>query len=499
MGATRLCVTVTGQTMAELRRRRDEVSGADLVELRLDTVADPSAAAALEGRRLPVILTCRPEWEGGHFRGSEEERYRLLQDAQELGAEYVDVEWNAGFTGIVQARGGRGVVLSMHDFQGLPPDLPARARAMRATGAEVIKVAVMAARLTDNLALRSLSAPSQDDLVVIAMGDAGVPSRVLASRFGSRWTYVGNGVAPGQLPLAQLRDEFSFRRISAQTAIYGVVGRPVMHSLSPAMHNAAFKAERIDAVYLPLAAADFDDFLTFADGVGVAGASVTSPFKLAAFERAVESDQLARRLQAVNTLRRGPHGWHACNTDVAGFLDPLEARMPLHGKRVTVLGAGGAARAIVEALNGAGARVAVSARRRERAAEIARRLSCTVADWPPPPGSWDILVNATPVGTVPHVGETPLPGGPFDGQLVYDLVYNPPETALLRDALTAGCDTIGGLDMLVAQAQRQFRWWTGVTPAAGVMRAAARSALQNAAGMRRSPLASEMRQGVDHL
>ncbi len=480
MRVSKLCVTVTGPTMADLRKRRDEVADADIVELRVDTVADPSAAAALAGRRTPVIFTCRPTWEGGQFKGSEEERRRLLCEAQQLGAEYVDVEWKAGFTELLERRAGQGVVLSMHDFDGVPSDLPSRAASMRRTGAEVIKLAVMARRLSDCLPLWSLGRASTAPTVLVAMGEAGVPSRILTRRFGSCWTYAGDAVAPGQLPFTRLRDEFPFRSVTERTAVYGVVGRPVTHSVSPAMHNAAFKAAQIDAVYLPLAAADFADFLEFANALGVAGASVTAPFKVEAFERADECDAISRRIHSVNTLRRSGDRWIGSNTDVAGFLEPLQARMSVRGTRATILGAGGAARAAGEALSSAGAHVSIAARRLQRAEEIAALVGGSVGDWPPLPHSWDILVNATSLGTAPAVHETPLPEGPFTGQLVYDLVYNPPETKLLVAARAAGCRTLGGLDMLVAQAQRQFEWWTGLKPSERVMRGAALRALQGA-------------------
>jgi 3-dehydroquinate dehydratase / shikimate dehydrogenase len=480
MRVSKLCVTVTGPTMADLRKRRDEVADAEMVELRVDTVADPDAAAALAGRRTSVIFTCRPAWEGGDFKGSEDERRRLLCEAQQLGAEYVDIEWKAGFTELLEHRGGQGVVLSMHDFDGVPADLVSRAAAMRATGAEVIKIAAMAHRLTDCLPLWSLGRASTGPIALVAMGEAGVASRVLARRFGSCWTYAGDGTAPGQLPFSRLRDEFAFRGVTERTAVYGVVGRPVTHSVSPAMHNAAFRAAHIDAVYLPLAAADFDDFLQFADAMALAGASVTAPFKIEAFEKSNERDAMSRRTQAVNTLKRSGDRWLGSNTDAAGFLEPLQARMSVRGARTTILGAGGAARTAAEALSAAGAHVSIAARHQARAQKVAARVGCSVGDWPPMPHSWDILVNATPVGTTPAVDESPLPDGPFTGELVYDLVYNPPETMLLREARAAGRRTLGGLDMLVAQAQRQFEWWTGLKPSERVMRTAALRALQQA-------------------
>src|SRR5262252_2467486 len=153
-----LCVTVTAETTAELRARRDAVVDADLVELRLDTVRDPAAAAALDGRRRPVIVTCRPTWEGGSFAGSEEERKRILADALALGAEYVDIEWRAGFDDLIAQTGGRRIVLSSHDFSGVPADLAARAQAMRATGAEVIKIAAQMTSLSDCVPLLDLGA-----------------------------------------------------------------------------------------------------------------------------------------------------------------------------------------------------------------------------------------------------------------------------------------------------------------------------------------------------
>jgi 3-dehydroquinate dehydratase / shikimate dehydrogenase len=484
MKPARLCVTVTADTTAELRTRRDAVSDADLVELRLDTVKDPSAAGALAGRRKPVILTCRSKSDGGFFAGSEEERRALLSEAIALGAEYIDLEWQGSCAGLLEHTGGRRVVLSHHDFTGMPADLRATAQAMQATGAEVVKLAVMASRLTDCLTLRELARQTRVPMAVVAMGEAGLASRVLASWMGSCWSYAGDAVAPGQIEARRMHDEFRFRRIGARTAVYGVIGKPVAHSVSPAMHNAAFRAAHLDAVYLPLAAADFDDFLTFADAAGLAGASVTAPFKVQAFERADECDPVSRRIQSVNTLRRDGARWLGCNTDVSGFLAPLEGLSTLRGARAVILGAGGAARSVSVALASAGMQVTIAARRPDQAEAVAALTGAAAGAWPPPPGTWELLVNATPLGTAPYSTESPLPEGyPLTaGTVVYDLVYNPPHTRLLVDAERAGCRTIGGLDMLVAQAQAQFDWWTGQRPADRVLRdaAAARLAAQRA-------------------
>jgi 3-dehydroquinate dehydratase/shikimate dehydrogenase len=457
--------------MADLRAARDGVTRADIVELRLDGVEDIDVAAALSGRSRPVIVTCRPTWEGGRFDGSEERRHSILRQALEDGAEYVDVEWRAGFEDLI-ARDPRRIVLSSHDFQRVPDDLAARVTAMRQTGAGTIKIAIAAARLSDTLALRPIGADG--NAVVVAMGDAGLPSRLLASRFGSRWTYAGDAVAPGQIPASRMLDEFRFHEVLPTTDIYGVVSTNVMHSMSPRMHNAAFRAAELDAVYLPLRAADFDDFLTFADAMKVAGASVTIPFKLDALRAARTADALTRTVGAANTLRRTANGWEATNTDVQGFLDPLDAVYPgsLKGARAGVLGAGGAARAVAIALVSRGVDVRIHARRPEQAAEVSATSGTGLGEWPPPAGSWDLLVNCTPLGGPAARNESPLPGGPFTGRLVYDLTYGDSESPLLRDARTAGCLTLDGLPMLVAQAERQFEWWTGSRPAEGVMKAA---------------------------
>ena len=345
MTASLLCETIAGDTMADLMAARERAAAADLLEMRLDGVRDLDVAQALHGRHAPVIATCRPAWEGGRFNGSEEERRTLLSSALALGADYVDLEWRAlepfeslrvapikveerhaqggvGFSDLLRANGPR-VIVSSHDFAGVPDDLGARGRAMRSIGAAVIKVAVTPTRLSDTLALREIA--KEGDAVVVGMGDAGVPTRLLASRFGSRWTYGGNGVAPGQMPAARMLEQFRFRTVGASTAVYGVVGHHVMRSVSPVMHNAAFAAAGLDAVCVPLCAADFADFLMFADALGIVGAGVTVPFTLDALRASTRSDDLTRRVGAVDTIRRAHGGWEATIADAAGVVDPTEA------------------------------------------------------------------------------------------------------------------------------------------------------------------------------
>ena len=476
MNQPQLCVTVTAATTAELRRQRDAVADADLIELRLDTVRDPDVKAALAGRRRPVIVTCRPKWEGGSFAGPEEDRKRLLADALAHGAEYVDIEWRALFDDVIAGADPRRVIVSMHDFGGgVPSDLASRLAAMRSTGAAVMKLAVRPARLSDCVTLLELASRegTRNDLVLLGMGEYGVATRVLAGRYRSRWTYAGGLAAIGQLSAAAMIGEYNFRAITPSTALYGLVGGSVAHSVSPAMHNAAFRAMRLDAVYLPLPAVDAADFVAFGKGLGISGASVTIPHKVTLFEHLDEVYAVARRIGAINTVRVEDGRWVGANTDASGFLQPLKDRLTLKDLRVSVLGAGGAARAVAVALASSGCSVRIHARSAAQAEQVAALVAAETGPWPPEPGSWDLLVNCTPIGQLPETAATPVPIERLGGHYVYDLVYNPTITRLLRDAAAAGCRTIGGLEMLVAQAHEQLQWWTGSKVSAGVMREAA--------------------------
>jgi len=234
---------------------------------------------------------------------------------------------------------------------------------------------------------------------------------------------------------------------------------------------------------------DFADFLSYADAMGFEGASVTIPFKLEALEAAAVQDPLAAAVGAANTLRRhdsagssvcgADRPWEANNTDVEGFLEPLEPLFPkgLRGVRASVLGAGGSARAIVAALGARGARVAIHARRPEQASDVAKAFGVATASLPPAPGTWDLLVNCTPLGGSNRRNESPMAGEALDGRVVYDLTYGGGDSALVADARRAGCVVLDGLPMLIAQAERQFEWWTGQRPARGVMQASANQAL----------------------
>ena len=192
----------------------------------------------------PAVRCGRAE----RFTGSEEERHAILRRALALGAEWVDLEWRGGFEALIAERHGRNIVLSMHDFDGTPGDLEGRYRAMRGTGAEIVKMAVRSRSAGEVVRLLRLGRASRSErLVLVGMGPAGVPTRLLPAHFGSCWTYAGEGVAPGQVRLSDMVGRYRFKRTSAATVVYGVAGAPIGHSLSPPMHNAGFEAAGLDA------------------------------------------------------------------------------------------------------------------------------------------------------------------------------------------------------------------------------------------------------------
>lgn len=469
--------------------RAARAAGADVVELRVDRIGDVAAVEALlaQPRSVPLIITVRSAAEGGAWTGCEVERITLLERLTQHRPDYIDVElatWQHS-TGVQQriarARRGTQLILSHHDFQATPADLDAVCDALAAAPADVLKAAFTARDATDSMRVlehlrrRAGSRP----LIALAMGAAGLPTRVLARKFGAWGTFsslaAGEESAPGQPTIAELRSLYRWDALGPDTRVLGVVGWPVAHSQSPAIHNAAMAAAGVDGVYLPWPVLpDYGTFAAFMDDVtraadlGVMGLSVTLPHKENALRWLDENGQAvtprARRCGAVNTLTRGPDGtWEGDNTDGLGARAALDAaRAGLgRGRAVAVLGAGGVARAVVAELVAAGCAVTLYNRSAERAAHLAHELRCA---WQP----WDarlryvgeILINCTSVGLWPATDDTPLPDDCLRaGTLVMDTVYRPAETRLLRAAQGHGCQVIGGVEMFVRQAAAQFERW----------------------------------------
>ncbi len=491
----RICVAIRESTTElAIAAARRAASWADIVEIRADFIRDLDLPWLLREKPCPILFTLRPRSEGGEYVGSEFSRIETLVEAASLGADWVDVEYSAFWRGVLQTVETRKVILSHHNFDHTPKSLESLVDEMCSTGARIIKIATMARRLSDNLAVAGAlkhAASRGIELCALAMGPHGVPSRILGPSWGSWTTFAslpgGEPTADGQVPADRLAELYRVRQIHPATRLYGVVGKSLSHSLSPHLHNAVFAAQDRDAVYIPLESADIDDFTRFCEAVPVQGASVTIPFKESAHDLAASISVEANQTGAVNTLLRREGAWHGENTDVEGFLRPLRKRTRIGRLRTVVLGAGGAARAVVCGLTAQGARVCVVARNPAKAQRLAGKFGVDDAPWSEIRSmSWDLLVNTTPVGMYPNVDESPVPADWLIGRWVYDLVYNPKETKLLKDAIRRGCKVIYGSEMFLAQAVRQQHLWFGVRPPEGIMQVALDKALEGeeSAGVR---------------
>ncbi|HEX8499667.1 MAG TPA: type I 3-dehydroquinate dehydratase [Pyrinomonadaceae bacterium] len=506
----RVCVPVCVRRADGLRRSVERAAElADVVELRLDCLEEDQLApalgqlAALKGAtRLPFIFTYRPRAQGGGRDVSLEERAgfwrglpRSLRETAGGERPFVDLELDllespqaGSLVGLFE---GFRVICSHHDFQETPADLEDLFARMARTPAEILKVATKANSITDCLAVLRLCERGRREgrgVIAVSMGGAGVLTRVLAPAFGAFLTYgsldAEQATAPGQIGADELRRVYRVEALNERTLVTGLVGSPVGHSLSPHMHNAAFAALALDAVYLPFEVTDLPEFVRrMADprtrelGWNLRGFSVTAPHKQAVIPHLDRVAPDASRVGAVNTVvvseGRGLEGF---NTDADASLVPLEGLVELKGARVAVVGAGGAARALLWALGGRGARATVFARDARRGRELAVEFGAEPAALG---GArfegFDVVVNTTPLGTR-GAGEAEMPATAPQlrgARVAYDLVYNPAETRFLREARAAGCATVGGLGMLAAQAEAQFRLWTGKEPPPGVMLRAA--------------------------
>ena len=490
----RLICPLTARDLAEMRAELDAAlaGGADMIEVRLDGLDTPPTATQLaellHGVEVEVLLTNRSPEQGGRAQRSTgvSPVSRMGVPPMQRGT-FLDVEFNSA---TAPKPDDAKIVLSHHDFAGPPADPAAVMTAMRQTPADVHKFAFMARGPEDALAALDLLRDAPSPTIALAMGEHGVASRILAKKFNAFGTFAavkkGHESAPGQPTLDEFRRLYRWDRIGPATACYGVIGCPVAHSMSPAIHNAAFDATGLDAVYVPLRVepsaeqfSRFMDALLARPWLDWRGLSVTLPHKEHALAYIGEKhcDELAVRIGAINTITINPGGrLRGDNTDYAAAIDALcdamgISRAGLAGRRVAVLGAGGVARAVVAAATHYGAEVVVLNRTPERAARLAEEFHCRHAPWSAAQTiDAEILINGTPIGMTPNVDQSPLEKIPPTCRVVFDTIYNPLETALLKQARCNGCTTVTGLDMFIHQAARQFEIWTGHPAPKDVMR-----------------------------
>jgi 3-dehydroquinate dehydratase / shikimate dehydrogenase len=493
----KICAVITEESVAGARQAILRAAGeADIIEVRLDYLRDfdfthlENLCALLNENTLPVILTCRAFDEGGKQKIDNAIRLPLLVEGARKFADYCDIEAAHYHEAVKLSPDLAKLIVSYHDFAETPANLSEIYERLTATPAAIHKIATLPTCLSDTLATFQILERGEKDgrtMIAIAMNGAGTLTRLLGTSRGSFLTYGslsdGKPSAPGQFSCKELRDLYRINQLTRETQITGLIGNPVSHSASPAMHNAAFRRLNLDFVYLPIEVKDIAVFFKrFVNPESremkwnLRGLSVTIPHKVAVMPWLDEIDKTAAIIGAVNTIVIEGVKIKGYNTDAQGALEPLETVCQLAGKRCAVIGAGGAARAVIFGLVERGAAVSVFVRELNKARELADDfdVECLAIE-SLANTQVDILINTTPIGMHGHSeAQSVVPQAVLNNfTIVYDLVYNPLETRLLKEAREVGCTTISGLDMLIAQARLQFELWTGQKPATESMRDAA--------------------------
>ncbi len=435
-------------------------------------------------RRAVFIATCRRREGGGLFSGDVQAELAWLAQAREAGCSWCDLEIET----LRRLRGGSlrsysvpRVLLSAHDFRRTPPLDPLIPLRLRSQ-VHAIKIAATARTLADSVRLLRFARKTPNS-VTVSMGEIGLPARLLALREGSALAYapVSAATASGQVSLRELKQVYRAHRLNRQTRVYGVIGNPIAHSLSPLLHNTAFVARNINAVYLPFQVKDLRDFLNSAVDFGLRGFSVTLPYKQAILKHLSDCEPLAAEIGAVNTVTvRNQGSLYGCNTDYVGVLRSLEKKLHLSRSRVLILGAGGSARAAAFALARSGAAVCICARRESAARKLARAVGGEVIPRRAlRTASFDAILNATPVGMHPHAAISPLTPRELHCRIVMDLIYRPERTQLLKLAAQKDIATVSGVEMFLAQGTAQWEIWMKRRAPEAAMRRAVLAALRN--------------------
>jgi 3-dehydroquinate dehydratase/shikimate dehydrogenase len=477
--------------------------GVKLVELRLDFLRrEPDLNRLILPRPTATILTVRRKQDGGLWNDTEEKRLMLLRTGIATEPEFVDLEVDVADQ--IPPFGKTRRIISYHDLLLMPENLDALHRAMASKSPYFIKIAVMPQNTDEMFRFMSFIQKKNEEAkklgengvrtIGICMGEMGKASRILAKRFGMPYTYSTFSderlIAPGMLVYKDLLDLYHYDQINQDTVIYGIIGNPIGHSLSPLIHNKSFVEQKINAVYVPfqIETEDVPNFIQHAAGFGIQGLSVTIPHKVAVMEHLTKMDAAVDKIGACNTvvLRNGERLGY--NTDYMSAVSSIEIAMGgnitshlsiLEGKNALILGSGGVGKALAFGLKKRGANVTVTDADPHRAEELAQHIGCDFIKWNSREShSAEILVNCTPLGMSPKVDATPFSKSALrTSMLVFDAVYNPENTLLIKSAKEKGCRVVTGVEMFVGQACLQFKLFTGQKASAPFMRNLVKTAI----------------------
>jgi 3-dehydroquinate dehydratase / shikimate dehydrogenase len=476
---SKVCVAITGSTPAEMTEKAAvALKEFTFLEFRLDYLDKPLAALPkfkqffAEHTAATAIATCRRDANGGRFTGNVAAQVEVLSKAFESGFHLADIEIESAEAikkaGVDKLREtGIALIISHHDFNATKELDGIYSRIERFTP-DFVKIVPTAKSLSDNVTLIRFLERMADhtNVIGICMGDAGIISRVLGVRAGSAFTFAaatpGEETGPGQIAARTLVETYRIDQVDVATKVYGVAGNPIRSSLSPIMMNTAFRRETVNAVYLALQTSRVNDLVKLIHEIPLQGVSITMPLKEDILPHLEQTDALSAKIGAVNTVRLLDGKLFGFNTDVAGIIGPLEKRLPLRGARVLVLGAGGAARAAVFGIRDRGADVYILNRTTDTAQKLARQSGSHVLRRDAlGKTQFDVIINATPVGMAGNKAPQLLEPEHLKTRLVFDLVYNPLETPLIRMARQQSIPIITGVEMFVQQGARQFEIFTG--------------------------------------
>ncbi|MBB03045.1 MAG: shikimate dehydrogenase [Planctomyces sp.] len=495
-----ICVSV-GRTRLKMMRAEHEAlsrAGAQLVELRLDWLKHVNdISLLLKDRPTATVITCRRAEDQGKWRGSEDERQKLLRAAIVDGVEFVDIEVDIAKS--IPRYGKTRRIVSYHNFEETPDNLEEIHKQIAASDPDVAKIVTMANSPADGVRMLELVAKSKIPTVGFCMGEFGLFTRVLCTKYGAPFTYASfsseRELAPGQISFREMLELYRHDQIDVDTRVFGVLGDPIAHSYSPRLHNDAFEAEKINAVYLPFRISEqhFEDSMRALRRLNTEGFSITIPHKERIVTQADHTDDDAKEIGAANTLYRNQKGiWFATNTDFEAAMTALrqattKAGWPEGGfkdRKVLILGAGGVARAIGHGVIRGGGQLVVTGRTRSRAKELAEKLGCQHCSWENRGAQRpEVLINCTPIGMFPNMDETPYEQHWMtDGMVVFDTIYNPENTLLVKQARERDCHIASGLEMFIRQAAAQFECFTGQNPPLETMRNTLKRAISLAKG-----------------
>lgn len=487
-----ICVTIGRGRHSSLAEewKAAAAAGAKLVELRVDCLRrEPDLKRILAERPTPLIFTLRRGADGGLFRGGEDKRQQLLREAIALGVDYVDLEMDIATK--IRRYGKTKRIVSYHNLKGTPAEIPDIAEQCDEMDADVVKIATQASSLADAVRVLDLGTRAAVPTITIAMGEVGVFTRILGAKFAAPFTYAGfnpeRTFAPGMLNFRTLDRDYFYDQIDKETEVFAVVGDPIEQTLSPAIHNAAFRHLGMNKVLVPflVPSGTIGTALKELAWLNIKGWSVTIPHKEDLVRLLDAKDGAVERTSSCNTLVIGSDGKKTGhNTDYRAAMDVLEEGMggrtadgnsPLLDKQVLILGAGGVARSIAFGLARRGASVTITNRHDERANNLAEEVGCRTVNWGQRASTLaEVIVNCTPVGMHPDLNDSPVPPAAFSrpGMVAFDTIYHPENTMFLKLAKERGATVINGVDMFIRQAAEQFKLYTGQDAPVAVMREA---------------------------